>query len=139
MSTLYENIIELANELGFSGSFFFENAGIDKSSLSNLKSGRVKRLSSKNLERLSTTYGIPMDWILHGKPADAKMPSMRVRIKGIEFDDGTEKGIKKESAITDGLSEIDLETIELIKRMSDEDRKRLANFAKALLASEPQD
>ena len=130
MGNMYEKINELIKLHHTNATALCRKAGISRSVLSELKAGRTKSLSVENATKLAVALEVPFSEL---------MPNAKVKISGIEFDDEPEKGIKKESVITDGLSELDLETIELIKRMSDEDRKRLANFAKALLASEPQD
>ena len=129
---MYEIYEKLLKENGLTSYKVAKACKISQSSLSDWKNGKSKPKHDKMI-RIAEYLNVDVDYLETGvKP-------QKVKISGIEFDDGTEKGIKKESAITDGLSELDLETIELIKRMSDEDRKRLANFAKALLASEPQD
>ena len=115
MGNMYNRIFGIIKEKGTNPTALCRKAGVSRAVLSELKAGRTKEISLSNATKLAEALDVPVESLIG------------------------EENIKKESVNTDGLSEIDLETIDLIKQMSDEDRVRLANFAKALLASEPQD
>jgi transcriptional regulator with XRE-family HTH domain len=82
MSDLYNRIMGKANEKGLSAYALCQEAGVTRSRMSDLKSGRVKTLSSDVLRRLAATLGTSVEYLLYGDgekeivritPADTKI------------------------------------------------------------------
>lgn len=67
MHDLYETIRDLCRRNGLSVSAMCLNLGMSKSTMSDLKSGRKKSLSSETLSRISQYLGVSVDYLLTGE------------------------------------------------------------------------
>ena len=85
MSTLYKRITELCKSMGVSGSRMCLDLGLSKSTLSDIKSGRKKGVSTATAQKMATYLNVSVDYLLG--------------------DDDQAEGIKKEQPTEyDGLS-----------------------------------
>lgn len=66
MSNLYDRITEMAAEKGMTAYSLCQQAGVTRSRMSDLKSGRVKTLSSDVLRRLAAALGTSVEYLLYG-------------------------------------------------------------------------
>lgn len=95
MGTLYERINALCKAKGVSGSRMCLDLGLSKSTMSDLKSGRIKGISIPTAQKIAGYFGISVDE-LYGEEA------------------------KKEKPINDGLSEAKRKLIEKIKKLPED-------------------
>lgn len=64
MSTLYENIKFYCDKAGISGAKLCSETGISKSTLTSLKNGRTKKISTDNLFKMAARLGVTVDDLL---------------------------------------------------------------------------
>ena len=64
MCTLYERIQELCREKGVSGSRMCLDLGLSKSTLSDIKSGRKKGISTATAQKMATYLGVSVGYLL---------------------------------------------------------------------------
>lgn len=64
MCTLYERIISLCKEKGVSGSRMCLDLGLSKSTLSDMKSGRKKGLSTTNAQKIADYFSVSVGYLL---------------------------------------------------------------------------
>lgn len=110
MSTLYEKIKFYCDQAGISGAKLCAETGISKSTLTSLKNGRTKKISTDNLSKMATRLGVSVDDLL-GTTENKKSPAP----------EGAE------------LSPIKQEAWELIQKMDEETLRRFIAGAKAFL------
>jgi transcriptional regulator with XRE-family HTH domain len=67
MSEMYNIIEELCLEKGVNITQMCREAGVHRSTVSELKQGRTLTLGPKNLEKLATYFAVPMDYFLGNK------------------------------------------------------------------------
>lgn len=101
MGTLYEKINALCKAKGVSGSRMCLDLGLSKSTMSDLKFGRIKGISIPTAQKIAGYFGITVDE-LYGEEAKKEQP--------IEFD---------------GLSEKQKAFISKVMQMSDEELDRV--------------
>ncbi len=69
MASLYENIMQLCQKAGITGGKLCSELGFSRSTLSDLKSGRVVSLSSAKLQKIAEYFGVSVDALLgSGQP-----------------------------------------------------------------------
>lgn len=81
MFNLYNKLIELCNSKGVSGSRMCVELGISKSTMTDLKNGRIKSVSVTNAQKIASYFNITVDE-LYGKEksspgAEEKTPRER--------------------------------------------------------------
>lgn len=86
MGTLYERINALCKAKGVSGSRMCLDLGLSKSTMSDLKSGRIKGISVPTAQKIAGYFGITVDE-LHGKEDKKEKPTT-------QKDDGLSKSQK---------------------------------------------
>lgn len=64
MVSLYENIQNLCQQAGITGGKLCSELGFSRSTLSDLKSGRVASLSSAKLQKIAEYFSVPVDVLL---------------------------------------------------------------------------
>lgn len=74
MSTLYENIRFYCDRAGISGAKLCADTGISKSTLTSLKNGRTKKISTDNLSKMAVRLGVSVDELL-GSDQKEKSPA----------------------------------------------------------------
>lgn len=67
MSTIYENIRTLCKRDGITGAKLCSEIGISKSTLTSLKTGRTKSISSENAHKIAQFFNVSTDFILKGE------------------------------------------------------------------------
>lgn len=66
MNNLYNRIMEKANEKGLSAYALCQKAGVTRSRMSDLKSGKIKTLSTETLRRLALVLNTTVEELLYG-------------------------------------------------------------------------
>ena len=75
MNETYKTIESLCEAKGITVNKLCNEIKISNSLLSDFKSGRTQKLSTKTLEKISLFFNIPIDNLLyHGTPSDADAP-----------------------------------------------------------------
>ena len=64
MCTLYERIQEVCKQRGVSGSRMCLDVGLSKSTLSDIKSGRKKGVSTATAQKMATYLGVSVGYLL---------------------------------------------------------------------------
>ena len=67
MSEMYNIIEELCAERGVNITQMCKEAAVPRATLSELKMGRTLTLGPKNMEKLATYFGVPMEYFLGNK------------------------------------------------------------------------
>lgn len=75
MCTLYERIIELCKANGVSGSRMCLDLGLSKSTLSDIKSGRKKGISTTTAQKMASYLGVSVGYLL-GEDEKEKAPTV---------------------------------------------------------------
>ena len=74
MADLYENILQLCRSAGITGGKLCDQLGFSRSTLSDLKSGRVSSLSSGKLQKIADFFHVTVDVLLNGQPQGELTP-----------------------------------------------------------------
>lgn len=64
MCTLYERIIALCKEKGTTGSRVCLELGLSKSTLSDIKGGRKKGMSTETVQKFANYFGVSIEYLL---------------------------------------------------------------------------
>jgi transcriptional regulator with XRE-family HTH domain len=64
MCTLYERIIELCRQKGVSGSRMCLDLGLSKSTLSDIKNGRKKGISTATAQKIAAYFNVSLEYLL---------------------------------------------------------------------------
>lgn len=75
MCTLYERIIKLCDSKGVAGSRMCLDLGLSKSTLSNIKNGRVNTLSTVTAQKIASYFGVSVGYLL-GEEENEKKPTV---------------------------------------------------------------
>ena len=75
MRTLYDRITELCKAKGVSGSRMCLDLGLSKSTLSDIKSGRKKGISTSTAQKMASYLGVSVDYLL-GEEEKEKAPTV---------------------------------------------------------------
>lgn len=109
MCTLYERIQALCKSKGVSGSRMCLDLGLSKSTLSDIKSGRKKGVSTATAQKIASYFNVSVGYLL-----------------------GEEEQKEKPTVIDDGLSDEKLELIERIKKLPEDQVQLLLQVAKSI-------
>lgn len=74
MCTLYDRITELCKAKGVTGSRMCLDLGLSKSTLSDIKSGRKKGISTATAQKMAAYLGVSVDYLL-GEEEKEKAPT----------------------------------------------------------------
>lgn len=74
MCTLYDRITELCKEKGVSGSRMCLDLGLSKSTLSDIKSGRKKGISTTTAQKMAAYLGVSVGYLLGEEMRNAPTP-----------------------------------------------------------------
>lgn len=72
MCTLYNRIIDLCNEKGVSGSRMCLDLGLSKSTLSDIKGGRKKGVSTATAQKIASYFGVTVGYLLGEEEKEEK-------------------------------------------------------------------
>ena len=75
MCTLYDRIIELCKQKGVSGSRMCLELGLSKSTLSDIKSGRKKGISTSTAQKMAAYLGVSVGYLLGEEEQEEKAPT----------------------------------------------------------------
>lgn len=70
MGELYERIAFLCEQKGIKPGKMCAETGISRGNIGDLKMGRIKKLSTENLEKVARYFGVTTDYLLHGEHAE---------------------------------------------------------------------
>ena len=107
MFNLYDKLIELCKDKGVSGSRMCVDLGLSKSTMTDLKNGRIKSVSASNAQKIAAYFGITVD-----------------ELYGAE--------IKNSPDVEEKPSREDLEMLKIFSALPEEKRKELMNYLKYL-------
>ena len=110
MGTLYETINALCKSKGVSGSRMCLDLGLSKSTMSDLKFGRIKGISVPTAQKIAGYFGISVDE-LYGEEDKKEKPTTQT---------------------DDGLSEDMRELIDCIKKLPDDKIQMLLQVARSI-------
>lgn len=108
MCTLYDRIQELCKRKGVSGSRMCLDLGLSKSTLSDIKSGRKKGVSTANAQKIAAYLNVSVGYLLG------------------------EEEKEKPTAQSDGLSEEMQELIDCIKKLPEDKIQMLLQVARSI-------
>lgn len=77
MGTLYDRITSLCKLKGVSGSRMCLDLGLSKSTMSDLKNGRIKGVSIQTSQKIAGYFGITVDE-LYGEEAQKEQPTVNL-------------------------------------------------------------
>lgn len=75
MCTLYDRITELCKAKGVSGSRMCLDLGLSKSTLSDIKSGRKKGISTSTAQKMAAYLDVSVDYLLGKEDEKEKAPT----------------------------------------------------------------
>ena len=107
MFNLYDKLTELCKDKGVSGSRMCVDLGISKSTMTDLKNGRIKSVSASNAQKIAAYFGITVDELY-----------------------GTE--IKNSPDVEEKPSREDLEILSILSTLPEEKRKEFVRYLKYL-------
>ena len=110
MGTLYERINTLCEAKGVSGSRMCLDLGLSKSTMSDLKYGRTKGMSTATAAKIASYFDVSVDYLL-GEEDKKEKPT-----------------VQKD----DGLSEGMLELIDCIKKLPEDKIQMLLQVARSI-------
>jgi transcriptional regulator with XRE-family HTH domain len=112
MGTLYERINNLCKAKGVSGSKMCLELGLSKSTMSDLKYGRIKSISLPTAQKMAGYFGITVE-----------------ELHGIETPQNKENPTAHTSSEVD---EVTMELMDIIQNGTDEDRRDMLDMLRLL-------
>ena len=85
MCTLYERIIALCEERGVTGSRVCLELGLSKSTLSDIKNGRKKGMSTDTVQKFANYFGVSIEYLLGNTNEKAPAESSKRSISDDEI------------------------------------------------------
>ena len=110
MCTLYDRIQDLCKSKGVSGSRMCLELGLSKSTLSDIKSGRKKGVSTATAQKIASYFDVSVGYLL-GEEEQKENPTVQMDSE---------------------VDEVTIELMDIIQNGSDEDRQDLLNMYKML-------
>ena len=95
MADLYENIAKLCRNHGITGGRLCTELGFSRSTLSDLKAGRINSLSSQKLQQIADYFSVSVDTLLTGEapvltPRDERDISRKLQQTLCQLESGQE-------------------------------------------------
>ena len=95
MADLYENIAKLCRNRGTTGGRLCTELGFSRSTLSDLKAGRINSLSSQKLQKIADYFSVSVDTLLTGEepvltPRDERDISRKLQQTLCQLESGQE-------------------------------------------------
>ena len=116
MCTFYERVMKLSKERGISGSRACVDIGLSKSTLSDLKAGRKKSVSTETVQKFADYFGVTVGYLL-GKE---EKPTVT---------DGQKESSPSEMQLTEGEKEL----LELFRLVPEAQQPMVLNMIRAAL------
>lgn len=110
MGTLYDRIQSLCKSKGVSGSRMCLDLGLSKSTMSDLKAGRTKGMSTSTAQKIASYFDVTVDYLL-GEEEQKENPTAQMSSE---------------------VDEVTMELMDIIQNGSDEDRQDLLEMYKML-------
>lgn len=85
MSKLYESILSLCTEAGIKGSKMCVDAGLSKSFMTDLKTGRRNGMSASTAQKIADYFGVSVDRVMSGEKKEPHAPK-DIRLSDEELD-----------------------------------------------------
>lgn len=123
---LYNFLESICVERGININIMCKEAHVARASLGDLKSGRIKSLSSVTMKKLSNYLKLSVDEILNCKINE-------------NVESQIEEDIKKSSTSNEVLDDVTAEILERLSRMSSAEKNRALGYLDSLLASQEND
>lgn len=117
MCTLYNRITDLCKSKGVSGSRMCLDLGLSKSTLSDIKNGRKKGISTATAQKMASYLNVSVDYLL-----------------GEEETSDTKKDPEERS-----LSEVDKELYEMLRQIPEDQKKLWLDMGRALADKQRKD
>ena len=122
MCTLYDRIIELCKAKGVSGSRMCLDLGLSKSTLSDIKNGRKKGISTTTAQKMASYLGVTVGYLL-GEEENKKAPT-ETGERSVSDDDIKFALFGGDGEITDAMYQEVKEFAALIKLREDMKRSK---------------
>lgn len=110
MCTLYNRIMDLCKQKGVSGSRMCLDLGLSKSTLSDIKGGRKKGISTATAQKIASYLDVSVGYLL-----------------------GEEEDKKEKPTDNDGLSEADKKFFELLKVATEEEKQMYYDIIQTII------
>ena len=110
MCTLYNRIMDLCKQKGVSGSRMCLDLGLSKSTLSDIKGGRKKGISTATAQKIASYFGVSVGYLL-----------------------GEEEDKKEKPTDNDELSEADKKFFELLKVATEEEKQMYYDIIQTII------
>lgn len=117
MCTLYNRITDLCKSKGVSGSRMCLDLGLSKSTLSDIKNGRKKGISTVTAQKMASYLNVSVDYLL-----------------GEEETQETKKDPEERS-----LSEVDKELLEMLRQIPEEQKKLFLEMGRVFVSNQRKD
>ena len=132
MGTLYERITTLCKEKGVSGSRMCLELGLSKSTLSDMKHGRTKGVSTATAQKIASYFGVTVGYLLGEEEKASDVKSNAIILDSSD----TRKMFPINLSLFDGRSEEERETEKKLLALYDkiEDKEGLIKFMERLSA-----
>ena len=121
MCDLYERITALCKQKGVTGSRMCLELGLSKSTLSDIKSGRKKGLSTANAQKIASFLGVSIEYLL-GKETE-KAPT-RTGERTVSDDDIKFALFGGDGEITDAMFDEVKQFAAMVKLLEDSKKKK---------------
>ncbi len=109
MGTLYERITTLCKERGVSGSRMCLELGLSKSTLSDMKHGRTKGVSTATAQKIASYFGVSVGYLL-GEEEKEEKPT----VEDDELSDNVKQLIEFAKSVPDDKVELVLKVMKSI-------------------------
>ena len=109
MGTLYERITKLCKEKGVSGSKMCLELGLSKSTLSDMKHGRTKGVSTATAQKIASYFGVTVGYLL-GEDEEKEKPT----VNDDELSDNMQKLMKWALSVPENKQELAIKLLQTI-------------------------
>ena len=109
MGTLYERITKLCKEKGVSGSKMCLELGLSKSTLSDMKHGRTKGVSTATAQKIASYFGVTVGYLL-GEDKEKEKPT----VNDDELSDNMQKLMKWALSVPENKQELAIKLLQTI-------------------------
>lgn len=108
MCELYKTLSRLCEDRKITGYRMCKDCGISPGAMTDLKAGRKRTLSAVNMQKLADYFGVSVDYLLGAEKERTAAPK------------------------SDGLSPEDARIMDLLRRLSPENKRKFAEILEAL-------
>ena len=116
MSNLYTRIYELCQLQQTSITEMCRGAGVSRSSLSDLKMGRINGLNATTLSKIAAYFNVPLEYLLHGDTQSISADNNSVVLSNTVGDNNVNTPVAREPEML--LSEDEEELLRIYRRLN---------------------